>query len=382
MGVAVRSGHGRASAERRFRCTNKVQRCIRCLGGNGRILFGSPVCIRNRREGVAIRITLRCASSFRDGLLAFAGGVRACRNKARRTNFGATLAHIVGSCTHGTKVLGRGSSGLSNRSIHRNLATIISVGRPSPRFRNRAGAGLKGSSTHTMASGVFSRAFDGFVLRGPSITGHVIRGNVLTTGTHMTTGETHRIAHGGGKLRVSGLPNGLTSGADGSPRVSRLFVIRKSSTKNSTGRKHSHLARTVLPVQNGVLGIRGTDLSQVLTGRRVHSLFATLNAKFNRSFSIRGTGCRGLVVVASTSISNTRVEALLLALFCHFVGPVVRGNCICVTRPPLCRIHRNGVVHCVSSSRRLGRILKDLRPDPGPIIRHCGNLNRVSTRRL
>lgn len=109
-------------------------------------------------------------------------------------------------------------------------------------------------------------------------------------------------------------------------------------------------------------------------------MIATLNAKVNSSFSVSGLHCRGVIVVTSTSISNTRVEALLLAFFFECVGPLIRNKCVCLTRPPLFGISGNGGDICTFDSRRHSH--RVTRVNNRYSIRQCGNLNRVSPRRL
>lgn len=176
----------------------------------------------------------------------------------------------------------------------------------------------------------------------PNITSSVLRGTVRTFGTTRTTHQTQRLIHHGSILRSSALPNGLTSYDDHSPDRSRVFVIRKSSTNNDTGRKHSHHFRTVLPLHNGVLGVRGASSTGVCGGARVRTLVATLKLNVgNRRFSVSRLHCRHVYLVASTSMSNTRVHALLLAFFCHCRHRLISRNCICVTYPPLCGMRQN-----------------------------------------
>lgn len=340
--VALGSAERSDLRGRGFRCTNKVGRFIRCLGHKGRPLCPRIVCYRKGHSKICIRITVRRGSSFGSSAFDFIGGVVAPRNKARLTNFQGTLAGAFGSCTQRTGVLGSDSTTLAKSSVHRKLATVVDVGVRRPRFRKRAGRGLKGDRTHNTMSSIIARRLACFLRRGPSITGGVYRGSLLTRHTERTTHGTHSLAEEGATLRNATLPKGLTSYSSGGPGGYRVFVIRKSSTNNSTGATEDHTARTVLPLHKGVLGIRGTELSHVCSGTRVGTVVATFNAKVRRSFSVSGLHCGGVVVVASTSISNTRVTALVLAFLCHFVPRLVGRKRICLTAPPLCGVRGGG----------------------------------------
>ncbi len=81
------------------------------------------------------------------------------------------------------------------------------------------------------------------------------------------------------------------------------------------------------------------------------------------------------MVYASTSISNFRVEALVLAVVCQLVPALVGRNGIFVTRAPLCRVGAGGVA-CFTCSRGRGhRVLRRVN-SRGRRVRHSGKLNR------
>lgn len=235
-----------------FICRNNVGDFIRCVrGGHSlRIVRPSMVCFTSEgtSSAVTIRVTLRCGRDCGRGLLAFTGGVRAASNNARRRNFGETLACIVGSCTEGFKGLGSGSGGLDNRSIHRKLATVIDMGLGRTRFRKRAGTGLNGARMETVISHLVESGLSICLRRGPTITGMVFRGTLTSSETERTTEGTERGTEEGSPLSSTRLPNGLTSYRSGSDDRARVFVIRNSSTNNSTGNNHSEEVRTVLPL--------------------------------------------------------------------------------------------------------------------------------------
>lgn len=250
LSVALASGQNRRPMTRRFYCRNNVQRFMGCVGAAQKL---GPVRSRIVRVSAAgsshdTRITLYCASDCGRALLSFTGGVGAVSNNARRAKFGATLAQIFGSCNGGFGVLGRGSGGLSNSSIHRKLATIVDIGLARTRFRNRAGNGLNGASVANLIDSLMCSGLVACFRRGPTMTGTLLSGSLSTSHTERTTHGTESGTHGGAKLRDDGLPNGLTSYSSGSPSLYRVCVIRNSSTNNSTGSKQSHTRRTVLPL--------------------------------------------------------------------------------------------------------------------------------------
>lgn len=344
-------GRSNDFGRRAFCSRRNLERFMHFVRSSHRRLVGSIVCLGARGRGVPVRITVVCGAKFSRGVRSCIGGVGAVRNNARLTNFHHTLAHALGGCTRSDGVLRGIGMRVSNSSFHRNLATIVSMGMTRPRFRKRAGAGLKGGRMVNTISRTMNRMLGCCLRRRPGRTGTVMSGIVLTTATHRTTHGTHRVMRHGSPVSNNNLPNGLTSYSSGSPRGYRLFLIRKSSTNNATGRNHGHTFRTVLPLHNGVLGMRGTVCRGTLRDRRVHGVCATLNiaVKARRSdgtTGVSGLHCRGVVVVASTSISKSRVSALVVAFFFHCVPRVVRGNCLCVTAPPLCLYGGKGVRRC------------------------------------
>lgn len=133
------------SGGRSFCFGNNVISFIRCVGGGGMAVFPRVVRCRTDSSVCVLRITLRCGSNCKRRLFSFIGGVGAVRNNARITNFGNTLAGTYGGQTRRFNILG-GSRDFSDRSIHRKLITMVDVGIPRPRFRNRAGKGLNGDS--------------------------------------------------------------------------------------------------------------------------------------------------------------------------------------------------------------------------------------------
>lgn len=241
-----------------FRSSRKIGRFMHFLGHGGRTLVGSIVCLGARGGGAPVRYTVVCGANCHRDLRSCMGGVGAVRNNARRTNFHDTLAHMLGGCTRSAGTLRGTGIRVSKRSFHRNLVTIVSIGMTRPRFRKRAGAGLNGDRIDNTIGRTMNRTLACCLRRRPGRTGRVISGIVLTTATHVTTHGTHRSIREGDPVNNNKLPNGLTSYSDHGPRRYRLFLIRNSSTNNSTGRKHDHTFRTVLPLENGVLGIRGT----------------------------------------------------------------------------------------------------------------------------
>lgn len=136
--------------------------------------------------------------------------------------------------------------------------------------------------------------------------------------------------------------------------------------------------------------MRGTSVTSVLGGTRYSSVLRIVKNNAKHDFSLRRIHCNGVVLVASTSISNTRVQVLLLALVRQCVAPLLSTNHIFTTIPPLRHLRviqpkTGGRVHCACSSRRVGGLISSLRGGKlqiGSPVRQCGNLNRVSTDRL
>lgn len=253
MGSRRKGTGGRVFCSRR-----NLGRFIHCMSSSHRRFVGSMVCVGARGRNAPIRMTVVCGASCGRGIRSCMGGVGAVRKNARLTNFHHTLAHALGGCTRSGGVLRGTGMRVTKSSFHRKLATIVSVGITRPRFRKRAGAGLNGGRIVNTMSRTINRTLACCLRRRPGRTGLVMSGIVLTTRTHVTTHGTHRSMRHGSPVSNNNVPNGLTSYSDGSPRRYRLFLIRNSSTNNSTGRNHGHTFRTVLPLHNGVLGIRGT----------------------------------------------------------------------------------------------------------------------------
>lgn len=251
LSVSLASGHSRSGVlDRMCYCRNNVHDFISCVGGDHKLapLRRSVVRFSIISNSHDTRITVSCGSNCGRVVLDFTGSIHAVSNNARRVNFGATLAEIFGSCNGGFGLVGSDSGGLSNSSMERNLATIVDMGLARTRFRNRAGNGLKGARVANLISGVLCSGLVACLRRGPSATEAVLGGSLSTSETHRTTEGTESGTHEGSTLRDGSLPNGLTSYASGGPRGARLCVIRKSSTNNSTGKKESEGARTVLPL--------------------------------------------------------------------------------------------------------------------------------------
>lgn len=70
-------------------------------------------------------------------------------------------------------------------------------------------------------------------------------------------------------------------------------------------------------------------------GRRFGLLRTTLGVRSK----LRNLHCGGIVVTASTSISNVRVHLLLVAFFLRFFPSLVGQGRICVLRAPLFHMH-------------------------------------------
>lgn len=85
-----------------------------------------------------------------------------------------------------------------------------------------------------------------------------------------------------------------------------------------------------------------------------------------------------MLVYASTSISNFRVEALILAVVCELVPRLVRRNGICVSRSPLCRM-AYGSRACFTCGRIRVSSVGGRVNSRGCAIRHSGKLNRGRT---
>lgn len=218
---------------------------------------------------------------------------------------------------------------------------------------------------------------------GPLITRIVLRGVRSSRGRHGTVtniaGLTHRHTGGTG-LRGHGLHSyhcRLDSNGNGSRRArSYVFVARKSSTDNSVAGDHSIGARTMFDLHNGPLGSCKLAGGMICRGRRFGLLRTTLGVRSN----VRALHCGGIVMTASTSISNVRVHLLVVAFFLRFFPSLVGGKRMCVLRAPLFHIHGGGGADCYCARRRhIGTVR---RLNPGPRVAQFGNLKRVSPSRF
>ncbi len=260
-----------------------------------------------------------------------------------------------------------------------------------------ARASCRGRAGGTVGGGFVRRTVASFLQRDLRIC--FVRGGVSTTGLYrriLVGGHDHRgtrAAHLGlgGALRDNGsvtshIPNFISYHA-GSITHHRLFVIRNGSTVNTYVRTHSTRFRTVVPVHNGVLGYLGTRFSGVFGDRVVIGLLGVVNYNIRihsgtggglTAFSLGRLHFGGVVVYASTSISNFRVHALILTVLCHLAPALVRRNCICVTRAPLCRVGA-GASACFTCGRLRGAGVLRRVSNRGFAVRQSGKLNRGRT---
>lgn len=354
--------------------------------GNLMSLLGSGVatgklCPVVRLGKRSVRVTFARANRCNRRCCSFIGNRRAARNNARRDTFGRRVTQAVGRFCGG---------GRSCASVHGKLMTTVTIGIRRPVFRDRAGVGLNsaGVSPNNMAMGGFINSFigrrmSGFLRGRKSITRVVLRGVRSSRGRHGTVtnmaGLTHRHTGGTG-LRGHGLHSyhvRLGSPGNGNlRRSSYVFVARKSSTDNSVAGDHSIGARTMFDLHNGPLGSFKLAGGIMCRGRRFGLLRTTLGVRSN----VRKLHCGGMVMTASTSISNVRVHLLLVAFFLRFFPSLVGGKRICVLRAPLFHMHGGGGALCYCDSRRHRETVGRL--GPGPRVAQFGNLKRVSPSRF
>ncbi len=371
------------------------------LLGSG--VAGSKLCPVIRLGNRSVRVTFARAKRCNRRCCSFIGKRRAARNKARRDTFGGRVTRAVGSFSKG---------GFSCKSVQGKLMNTVSIGVRRPLFRDRAGVGLnslaavprKNVDVSGFMNSFIGRRISGCLRGGPSITSVVLRGVARDRGRHGTVtniaGLTHRQTGGTG-LRGHGLHSyhvRLGSGGNSVGRRDDVFVARKSSTDKDVAGDHSITARTMFDLHKGPLGDFNLAGGIMCRGRRFGLLRTTLGVRSKLS----KLHCGGIVITASTSMSNVRVQLLVVAFFLRFFPSLVGGNRICVLRAPLFHMEGHGdgvggdhlgklrrrtgtggssfVAQCYCSRRRQLTTVSTLKPSPR--VAQFGKLKRVSPSRF
>ena len=317
-------------------------------------------------EGVENDVSMEVALQYNDGynatIYSFVNNIITPEGGTHEDGVKNALTRIINNYARNNKILKDNDEPLSGDDVREGITMIISAKVPEPQFEGQTKTKLGNSEVRKVASNIFSKEFERFLLEHPNDARVIIDKSMTAARARVAAKRARELTRRKGGLEISNYWGKLTDCSSKDATISEMFIVEGDSAAGSAVSGRDPLTQAILPIRGKILNVEKARLDRVLANEEIRTMITALGTGIGDEFDISKLRYYKIIIMTDADVDGAHIRTLLLTLFYRYFRPLIENGHIYAAQPPLYSIKHGKTIKYVLDEEERDKYLETL-PD-------------------
>nr|WP_077616207.1 DNA topoisomerase (ATP-hydrolyzing) subunit B [Caenibacillus caldisaponilyticus] len=346
------------------------------------VLHKEPIYVEGEKNGVAIEIAMQYNTGFISQIYSFANNIHTHEGGTHEYGFKIALTRVINEYARKNQIFKEKDPNLTGEDVREGLTAIISIKHPDPQFEGQTKTKLGNADARTITESLFAEAFSRFLYENPDIARLIVEKGMMAARARIAAKKARELTRRKSPLDVSSLPGKLADCSSKDASISELYIVEGDSAGGSAKQGRDRHFQAILPLRGKILNVEKARLDKILSNNEVRAIITAVGTGVGEDFDIRKARYHKIIIMTDADVDGAHIRTLLLTFFYRYMRPMLEKGYIYIAQPPLYKITQNKHVEYVYNDRELNHRLKQLPPNPKPVIQRYKGLGEMNAEQL
>lgn len=302
-------------------------------------------------EGVENNVTIEVALQYNDGynsaVYSFVNNITTPEGGTHEDGVKNALTRIINNYARANKLIKDNDDGFNGDDVREGITMIVSAKVPEPQFEGQTKTKLGNSEVRKIASNIFGREFERFLLEHPDEAKVIIEKSVNATRARLAAKRARELTRRKGGLEVTNFWGKLTDCSSKDATISEMFIVEGDSAAGSAVSGRDPITQAILPIRGKILNVEKARLDRVLANEEIRTMITALGTGIGEEFDISKLRYYKIIIMTDADVDGAHIRTLLLTLFYRYFRPLIENGHIYAAQPPLYSIKHGKTIKYV-----------------------------------
>lgn len=308
-------------------------------------------------EGIENDVTIDVAFQYNDGynsaVYSFVNNITTPEGGTHEDGVKNALTRIINNYARSNKLIKDNDDGFSGDDVREGLTMIISAKVPEPQFEGQTKTKLGNSEVRKIASNIFSKELERFLLEHPDEAKVIVEKSINATRARLAAKRARELTRRKGGLEVTNFWGKLTDCSSKDATISEIFIVEGDSAAGSAVSGRDPITQAILPIRGKILNVEKARLDRVLANEEIRTMITALGTGIGEEFDISKLRYYKIIIMTDADVDGAHIRTLLLTLFYRYFRPLIENGHIYAAQPPLYSIkHGKTIKYVLDESER------------------------------
>ena len=318
-------------------------------------------------EGVENDISIEVALQYNDGynpvIYSFVNNIITPEGGTHEDGVKNSLTRIINNYAKQNKLVKDNDEPLSGDDVREGISMIISAKVPEPQFEGQTKTKLGNSEVRKVASSIFARDFERFLLEHPNDARIIVEKANTAARARVAAKRARELTRRKGGLEVSNFWGKLTDCSSSDATISEMFIVEGDSAAGSAVSGRDPITQAILPIRGKILNVEKARIDRVLANEEIRTMITALGTGIGEEFDINKLRYYKIIIMTDADVDGAHIRTLLLTLFYRYFRPLIDGGHIYAAQPPLYSIKHGKTIKYVLDEMERDEYLESLPPN-------------------
>ena len=335
---------------------------VAMLNKNKQPLHEDIIYVEGEENGISIEVAMQYNDSYSSSIYSFTNNINTYEGGTHEDGVKFALTKIINNYAKNNKFLKDNDDSLTGDDCREGLAMIISCKHPDPQFEGQTKTKLGNSEVRKIASDIFSKGFERFLMENPAAAKVIIEKCMTASRAHIAAKKAREMTRRKGDLDVTNFFGKLADCKSKDASISEIFLVEGDSAGGSAIKGRDSMTQAILPLRGKILNVEKARLDRALSNEEIRTIITAFGTGIGEDFNLDKLRYNKIIIMTDADVDGSHIRVLLLTLFYRFFKPIVEAGHVYAAQPPLFVIKHGKTIKYVLNEAERDEYLQTLSP--------------------
>ena len=355
---------------------------VAMLNKNKQPLHEDIIYVEGEENGISIEVAMQYNDSYSSSIYSFTNNINTYEGGTHEDGVKFALTKIINNYAKNNKFLKDNDDSLTGDDCREGLAMIISCKHPDPQFEGQTKTKLGKSEVRKIASDIFSKGFERFLMENPAAAKVIIEKCMTASRARIAAKKAREMTRRKGDLDVTNFFGKLADCKSKDASISEIFLVEGDSAGGSAIKGRDSMTQAILPLRGKILNVEKARLDRALSNEEIRTIITAFGTGIGEDFNLDKLRYNKIIIMTDADVDGSHIRVLLLTLFYRFFKPIVEAGHVYAAQPPLFVIKHGKTIKYVLNEAERDEYLQTLSPNTKYDIARMKGLGEMDAEEL